>query len=102
MIIDGMEFDDNLSAGDAHENLWRTVLMIAIEEAVKGPSASFDKTASLRARHTEEARAYINHIDGAIASALAVFRAAANDNQRSIHELDPEDFDRLFREAEAA
>ncbi|MDX0834001.1 terminase large subunit [Sinorhizobium medicae] len=42
-----------------------------------------------------------NHIDGAIASALAVFRAAANDNQRSIHELDPEEFDRLFREAEA-
>ncbi|MDX0605406.1 terminase large subunit [Sinorhizobium medicae] len=42
-----------------------------------------------------------NHIDGAIASALAVFRAAANDNQRSIHELDPEEYDRLFREAEA-
>ncbi|TBH58566.1 terminase large subunit [Rhizobium leguminosarum] len=43
-----------------------------------------------------------NHIDGAIASALAVFRAAANDNQRSIHDLDPEDYDRLFEEAEAA
>lgn len=42
-----------------------------------------------------------NHIDGAIASALAVFRAAANDNQRSIFDLDPDEFDRL-REAEAA
>lgn len=42
-----------------------------------------------------------NHIDGAIASALAVFRAAANDNQRSIHD-DPEEFERLIREAEAA
>ncbi|MGG7577349.1 terminase large subunit [Rhizobium sp. Nf11,1] len=43
-----------------------------------------------------------NHIDGAIASALAVFRAAANDNQRSIHDRPPEDYDRLFDEAEAA
>lgn len=38
-----------------------------------------------------------NHIDGAIATALAVFRAAANDNQRSIYETD--DFERLFDEA---
>lgn len=44
---------------------------------------------------------HTNHIDGAIASALAVFRAAANDNQRSIYDLDPEEFDRVFREAEA-
>ncbi|MBX5048110.1 terminase large subunit [Rhizobium lentis] len=43
-----------------------------------------------------------NHIDGAIASALSVFRAAANDNQRSIHDLPPEEYDRLFDEAEAA
>ncbi|MBP2446385.1 terminase large subunit [Rhizobium leguminosarum] len=43
-----------------------------------------------------------NHIDGAVASALAVFRAAANDNQRSIHDLPPEEYDRLFDEAEAA
>ncbi len=43
-----------------------------------------------------------NHIDGAIASALCVFRAAANDNQRSIHDLDPGEYDRLIREAEAA
>ncbi|AEH79581.1 putative prophage terminase large subunit [Sinorhizobium meliloti SM11] len=43
-----------------------------------------------------------NHIDGAIASALAVFRAAANDNQRSIFDLDPDVFDRLRDEAEAA
>ena len=43
-----------------------------------------------------------NHIDGALASALAVSRAAANDNQRSIFDLDPDDFDRLRAEAEAA
>jgi phage terminase large subunit-like protein len=33
-----------------------------------------------------------NHIDGAIASALSVFRAAANDNQPALHELDPDDY----------
>lgn len=43
-----------------------------------------------------------NHIDGAIASALAVSRAAANDNRRSIFDLSPEEFDRLQAEAEAA
>ncbi|SIP96733.1 Phage terminase-like protein, large subunit, contains N-terminal HTH domain [Rhizobium sp. RU20A] len=44
-----------------------------------------------------------NHIDGAIASALSVFRAAANDNQRSIFDLDPNEFDRLRHDdAEAA
>ncbi|EJB03271.1 phage terminase-like protein, large subunit [Rhizobium leguminosarum bv. trifolii WSM597] len=44
-----------------------------------------------------------NHIDGAIASALSVFRAAANDNQRSIFDLDPDEFDRLRDgDAEAA
>ncbi|RCW27800.1 phage terminase large subunit-like protein [Ciceribacter lividus] len=43
-----------------------------------------------------------NHIDGAIASALAVSRAAANDNTRSIFDLSPEEFDRLREEAEAA
>ncbi|MGV1752494.1 terminase large subunit [Agrobacterium sp. CG674] len=43
-----------------------------------------------------------NHIDGAIASALAVSRAAANDNRRSIFDLDPDDFDRLREKAEAA
>jgi phage terminase large subunit-like protein len=40
-----------------------------------------------------------NHIDGAIASALAVFRAVANNNKRSIYDLDDEEFDRLFEEA---
>ncbi|MBB3568734.1 terminase TerL endonuclease subunit [Rhizobium sp. BK491] len=44
-----------------------------------------------------------NHIDGAIASALSVFRAAANDNTRSIFDLDPDEFDRLREDdAEAA
>lgn len=33
-----------------------------------------------------------NHIDGAIASALSVFRAAANDNQPALHELDPDEY----------
>ncbi len=33
-----------------------------------------------------------NHIDGAIASALSVFRAAANDNQPTLHELDPDEY----------
>lgn len=32
-----------------------------------------------------------NHIDGAIASAIAISRAAANDNRRSIHDMDPEE-----------
>ncbi|MFK4256450.1 terminase large subunit [Agrobacterium tumefaciens] len=40
--------------------------------------------------------------DGADAAAMAVSRAVANDNQRSIYDRDPEDFDRLFDEAEAA
>lgn len=40
-----------------------------------------------------------NHIDGAIASALAVSRAVANDNRRSIFDLDPVDFDQLRAEA---
>lgn len=43
-----------------------------------------------------------NHIDGAIAAALAVSRAAANDNRRSIFDLDPDEFERLQVEAEAA
>ncbi len=42
-----------------------------------------------------------NHIDGAIASALSVFRAAANDNQRSIFDRDTDEFDRL-RDDDAA
>ncbi|MDZ7874366.1 MAG: terminase TerL endonuclease subunit [Rhizobium sp.] len=33
-----------------------------------------------------------NHIDGAIASALSVFRAAANDNAPALHELDPDEY----------
>jgi len=40
-----------------------------------------------------------NHIDGAIASALAVFRAAANDNQRSIYDLPEDEFAALMAEA---
>lgn len=44
-----------------------------------------------------------NHIDGAIASALAVFRAAANDNQPTLHELEPDEYaarmDAMWNEA---
>ena len=40
-----------------------------------------------------------NHIDGAVASALAVFRAAANDNRRSVLDLDSEELDRIWSEA---
>lgn len=40
-----------------------------------------------------------NHIDGAIASALAIFRAAANDNTRSIHDLDDDEYNRLMNAA---
>lgn len=40
-----------------------------------------------------------NHIDGAIASAIAVARAAANENRRSIFDLDDDEFDRLGAEA---
>lgn len=35
-----------------------------------------------------------NHVDGAIASALSIFRAAANDNQPSIFDLEADDFNR--------
>lgn len=34
--------------------------------------------------------------DGAVACAMAVSRAVANDNRRSIYELEPDDFDRLL------
>ncbi len=40
-----------------------------------------------------------NHIDGAIASALSVFRAVANDNQRSIYSLPEDEFAALMAEA---
>lgn len=40
-----------------------------------------------------------DRIDGAVAAAMAVSRAVANDNQRSIFDLDPDDFDRLRAEA---
>ncbi|WP_296085411.1 terminase TerL endonuclease subunit [uncultured Agrobacterium sp.] len=44
-----------------------------------------------------------NHIDGAIASALSVFRAAANDNAPTLHELDPDEYaarmDAMWEEA---
>lgn len=37
-----------------------------------------------------------NHIDGAVASAIAVSRAAANDNRRSIHDMDPDEEDQFW------
>lgn len=40
-----------------------------------------------------------NHIDGAVASAIAVSRAAANDNRRSFLDMDPDEFDQIMKEA---
>lgn len=40
-----------------------------------------------------------NHIDGAIASAIAISRAVANDNRRSFLDMDPDELDRLWNEA---
>lgn len=36
-----------------------------------------------------------DRIDGAVAAAMAVARAAANENRRSIFDMDPDEFDRL-------
>lgn len=77
---------------DAHPILRNHFESVVVKRAT---SASELTTMHKGTRHS-------NHIDGAIASALAVFRAAANDNQRSIFDLDPDDFDRLCDEAEAA
>lgn len=43
-----------------------------------------------------------DRIDGAVACAMAVARAAMNDNRPSLLELDPDEFDRLHAEAAAA
>ncbi|AKI01435.1 phage terminase-like protein, large subunit [Hoeflea sp. IMCC20628] len=40
-----------------------------------------------------------DRIDGAIAAVMAVSRAAANDNRRSILDMDPDEFNRLVAEA---
>jgi phage terminase large subunit-like protein len=40
-----------------------------------------------------------NHIDGAVASAIAVSRAAANDNRRSYLDMPPDEFDQLWSDA---
>lgn len=40
-----------------------------------------------------------DRIDGAVAAAMAVSRAAANDSRRSILDMDPDEYDRLWSEA---
>ena len=40
-----------------------------------------------------------DRIDGAVAAVMAVSRAAANDNRRSILDMDPDEFNRLVAEA---
>ncbi len=59
MIIDGADFDDNLSATEARENLWRSVLVNAIEEAIFGISRSNYSNPKTRVTHIIEARAYV-------------------------------------------
>lgn len=57
MTIDGMHFDDDLSAIDARENLWREVIAVAIRDALFGVSTG--DSIETRIRQTYEARAYI-------------------------------------------
>lgn len=59
MIIDGMDFHDGLSAVQGRENLWRAVLMNAIEEAVFGISRSNYGSLSRRAAMIKDARDYV-------------------------------------------
>ncbi len=59
MNIDGMEFDDELTLVDGPENLWRAVLLSAIDEAIRGPSMSTDKNVTYRIRCIKEARDYV-------------------------------------------
>lgn len=40
-----------------------------------------------------------DRIDGAVAAVMAVSRAAANDNRKSLFDLDPDEFDRLTADA---
>ncbi len=42
-----------------------------------------------------------DRIDGAVAAVMAVARAAANDNRRSILDMDPDEFNRLMAEEAA-
>ncbi|MCZ7907749.1 hypothetical protein O9X94_00385 [Agrobacterium leguminum] len=56
--IEDISFDDELHV-DGQEILWRAVLMNAIDEAVRGPSMSVDKTAKIRIYHIEQARIYL-------------------------------------------
>ncbi len=59
ITVDDMEFDDGQSAGHAHENLWRAVLMHSIEEAFYGPRSVSNRDKATRLRLIKEARDYI-------------------------------------------
>jgi hypothetical protein len=56
MIIDSMEFDDDLYEPGAHDSLWQSVLMVAIEDALFGCRTGYrpDKVAA-----NQEARDYV-------------------------------------------
>lgn len=58
MTIDDMDFDDDLSAIDGRENLWREVLSLAVRDAVMGVRIGARDRRD-RARLTHEARNYI-------------------------------------------
>lgn len=57
MTIDGMHFDDDLSAIDARENLWREVIAVTIRDALFGVSTG--DSIETRIRQTYEARSYL-------------------------------------------
>ncbi len=59
MNTDSMDFNDDLSAVQGRENLWRAVLANAIEEAVYGVSRSHYENRKRRAGLITEARAYV-------------------------------------------
>ncbi|MBF2716891.1 terminase large subunit [Agrobacterium vitis] len=70
------------------------ILRNHFESAVIRRAANVSETTTMH-----KGTSHSNHIDGAIASALSVFRAVANDNRRSILDMDPDDLDHLWSEA---
>lgn len=59
MKIDGDEFNDDLSAIQGRENLWRAVLMNALEEAISGVNRGDYNDPLRRATLIREARNYV-------------------------------------------
>lgn len=71
---------------DAHPILRNHFESVVVKRAT---NASGLTTMHKGSRHT-------NHIDGAIASALAVSRAVSSDTSRSIYDRDPDEFESMF------